>query len=543
MTLNLAVVPGSERVALPGARALGRTNPHTVVEVMLKLRRIKPLLELENKPRVPMSREQMAAEHGASGEDIRKVENVFAEFGLTVLRSDAATRSVRLAGPVSRLEKAFGVTLFNYAHASGPYRGRVGSVHVPEEVKDIVEGVFGLDNRRAVQRRRQPVRYAAMPHNAAPPDIPASWYKPSELARRYEFPTGDGEGQTVGILEFGGGYFESDLANFCRLCDIAPLPSVQTVSVDGTSTTSRDGAEGEVMLDVEVVAGVCPKASLVVYFAEFSIRGWIAAIDAAVHDQANDPGVVSVSWGYAETQDIWTKQGMKQVNQALLEAAHLGITVCVASGDDGSSGAIDNGHAYVNFPTSSPYALSVGGTTIPAKGSAQPDIVWKEGDGLRDDQGGSTGGGESTVFHRPPWQSAIDIPSANPHAIAGRIVPDISANADWDASPYLLAVDGGIEPNGGTSAATPLVGALLTLINAERVAAKKSRVGFVTPQLYLPPSGEAVGSTPLGSLACTDVVDGDNITARVGGYAATPGFDAASGWGTPIGTRLAQLLA
>lgn len=543
MTLSLAVVPGSERVALPGARALGRTNPHTVVEVMLKLRRIKPLVELENKPRIPMSREQMAAEHGASREDIRKVESVFAELGLTVLRSDAATRSVRLAGPVSRLEKAFGVTLFNYAHASGPYRGRVGSVHVPEEVKDIVEGVFGLDNRRAVQPRRQPVRYAAMPHNAAPPDIPASWYKPSELARRYEFPAGDGEGQTVGILEFGGGYFESDLANFCRLCDIAPLPSVQTVSVDGTSTASRDGAEGEVMLDVEVVAGVCPKASLVVYFAEFSIRGWIAAIDAAVHDQANDPGVVSVSWGYAETQDIWTKQGMKQVNQALLEAAHLGITVCVASGDDGSSGAIDNGHAYVNFPTSSPYALSVGGTTIPAKGSAQPDIVWKEGDGLREDQGGSTGGGESTVFHRPSWQSAIDIPSVNPHAIAGRIVPDISANADWDASPYLLAVDGGIEPNGGTSAATPLVGALLTLINAERVAASKSRVGFVTPQLYLAPSGEAVGSPPIGSLACTDVVDGDNITARVGGYAATPGFDAASGWGTPIGTRLAQLLA
>ena len=543
MALDLAAISGSERVALPGARALGRTNPHTVVEVMLKLRRIHPLPELTTKANPPMSREQMAAEHGASAEDIRKVVGVFEELGLKAVGSDAATRSVKLAGPVARLEEAFGVKLFNYAHASGAYRGRVGKVYVPTEVEGIVEGVFGLDNRRAVQPRRQPVRYAAMPHNAAKPDIPASWYRPSELATHYRFPAGDGAGQTVGILEFGGRYFESDLQDFCKLCDIAPLPTVRTVSVDGTSTSARDGAEGEVMLDVEVVAGVCPKASLVVYFAEFSIRGWIAAIDAAVHDQKNDPGVVSVSWGYAETKDIWTKQGMTQVNEALLEAAHLGVTVCVASGDDGSSGAIGNGHAYVNFPTSSPYALSVGGTTIPAKGSAQPDIVWKEGDGLRSDNGGSTGGGESTVWPRPTWQSAINIASVNPHAIAGRIVPDLSANADWDASPYLLAVDGSIEANGGTSAATPLVGALLTLINADRVAAGKSRVGFVTPQLYQPASGEPAGSAPVGSLACTDVVDGDNITAHVGGYAAAPGFDAASGWGTPIGTRLAQLLA
>ena len=540
MDLDLAVVDGSERVMLPGARALGRTNPHTVVEVMLKLRRINPLPDLTSKAVPPMSRERLAAEHGASPDDIRTVEGVFQELGLQLAGSDQARRSVRLTGSVSQLERAFGVTLFNYAHPSGAYRGRVGSVHVPGAVKHIVEGVFGLDNRRAVQPRRQPVRYAA---RGATAGVQASWYKPAELATHYKFPSGTGARQTVGILEFGGGYFESDLRDFCKLCDIAPLPSVRTVSVDGTSTSSRDGAEGEVMLDVEVVAGVCPQASLVVYFAEFSIRGWIAAIDAAVHDQENDPGVVSVSWGYAETQDIWTKQGMKQINAALLEAAHLGLTVCVASGDDGSSDAIDNGHAYINFPTSSPYALSVGGTTIPTKGSLQPDIAWKEGNGLRSDNGGSTGGGESTQWARPSWQAAIDIPSVNPHAISGRIVPDIAANADWDASPYLLAVDGRVEANGGTSAATPLVAALLTLINAERVDAGQPRVGFVTPQLYQPPSGEPAGSAPLGSLACTDVIDGDNVTAHVGGYAAAPGFDAVSGWGTPIGIRLAQLLA
>src|SRR5262249_421646 len=150
-----------------------------------------------------------------------------------------------------------------------------------------------------------------------------------------------------------------------------------------------------------------------------------------MHDTTNDPGVVSISWGFAEDADIWTASAMKQVNQSLLEAAHLGITVCVASGDDGSSDAISDGHAHVDFPGSSPYVLSVGGTTIPSKTGNHPDIVWKEGDGLRSDNGGSTGGGVSAEFAKPTWQSGIDIPSVNPGSIVGRIVPDVAANADW----------------------------------------------------------------------------------------------------------------
>src|SRR5581483_1599306 len=125
---------------------------------------------------------------------------------------------------------------------------------------------------------------------------------------------------------------------------------------------------GEVMLDVEVIAGVCPKATIVVYFADFTEQGWITILDAVMQDSANDPGVVSISWGFAEDADIWTNAAMSQVNQSLLEAAHLGITVCVAAGDDGSSDAISDGHAHVDFPSSSPYALAVGGTTIPSKG-------------------------------------------------------------------------------------------------------------------------------------------------------------------------------
>lgn len=293
------------------------------------------------------------------------------------------------------------------------------------------------------------------------------------------------------------------------------------------------------MLDVEVVAGICPKANIAVYFAQWGEQGWLTALDAAVHDQTNHPTVLSVSWGNAEDAGIWTDQAMEQINQTLQDAAMLGVTVCAAAGDDGSSDAVSDGHAHVDFPSSSPYALAVGGTTITAKTGAQPDVAWKEGDGLRADNGGSTGGGVSAKFPRPAWQADVQVMSVNPGAIIGRCVPDLAANADWNASPYLLVVDGQAQPNGGTSAASPLVASLLTLINAERAKAAAPPVGYLTPVLYQP-SGRN-GST-IGAVGCTDVQSGENTTDSIGGYTAGPGYDAVSGWGTPNGVKLASAI-
>ncbi|MGO9261493.1 MAG: S8 family serine peptidase [Bryobacteraceae bacterium] len=290
------------------------------------------------------------------------------------------------------------------------------------------------------------------------------------------------------------------------------------------------------MLDIEIVSGVCPKGTIVVYFAQFTEQGWITILDAVMQDSQNDPGVISCSWGLAEDIDVWTVQAMTQINESLQEAAQLGITVCVAAGDDGSSDAVTDGKAHVDFPGSSPYVLSVGGTTIPVKGGAGPDIVWKEGDGLRADNGGSTGGGVSAEFPRPTWQSAITIQSVDPGAIVGRSVPDLAANADWNASPYLLVVDGKSQANGGTSAATPLCASLVALINAQRGAGK--RLGYLTPLLY-----QAQGGGTIGSAGCTDVVSGNNVTDKIGGYSAGPGYDAVSGWGTPNGKNLLAALA
>ena len=534
MAVGHVILPGSDRVALAGARATGRANANATIEVTLKLRRIAPLPVLTGRPAATITRKTLAAKYGASPKDIAKVSAVFKRLGLTTVHSDAATRTVRLSGTVAAMEAAFLVRLFDYAHPGGDYRGRVGPIHLPVDLQGVVEGVFGLDNRRVVRQRPQPVGGG---RTRAATTVPSSWYIPSELATHYNFPPGDGTGQTVGILEFGGGYFPADLQQFCALAGVS-VPKVKAISTDGTSTSAHDGAEGEVMLDIEVVAGICPKATIVAYFADFTEQGWITAIDAAVHDATNDPGVVSASWGYAEDADIWTTAAMTQVNDTLQDAAMIGVTVCIAAGDDGSSDAIADGHAHVDFPGSSPYVLAVGGTTIPVKNGKQPDIAWKEGDGLRADNGGSTGGGVSAVFPRPTWQSAIKIKSVNPGAIVGRVMPDVAANADWVASPYLLVVDGQAQANGGTSAATPLCASLVALMNAARGAGK--RVGFLTPVLYQGKGGTS--GTPLGTLGCTDVTSGENKTDAIGGYHAGKGYDAVSGWGTPNGKKLLAAL-
>jgi kumamolisin len=152
------------------------------------------------------------------------------------------------------------------------------------------------------------------------------------------------------------------------------------------------------------------------------------------------------------------------------------------------------------------------------------------------DASGSTGGGVSAVFPRPSWQKNISIKSVNSAAIVGRIIPDIAANADWVASPYLLVVDGSSQGNGGTSAAAPLIASLIALINAS--LPKNNLVGYLTPVLY-----ESSGGSTIGATCCTDVVSGGNKTAKAGGYEAGPGFDAVSGWGTPIGAKLAAAIA
>ena len=111
--------------------------------------------------------------------------------------------------------------------------------------------------------------------------------------------------------------------------------SVTAVRVDGghNQPSTPDSADGEVMLDIEVAAAVAPKARIAVYFAPNTDKGFLDAITQAIHDKVNQPSVISISWGAAESN--WTPQSMHSYDQAFQAAAALGVTVCAAAGDNG----------------------------------------------------------------------------------------------------------------------------------------------------------------------------------------------------------------
>lgn len=518
---------GSTRAVRPGAKILGVADPNEWIELTIKVRRKQPLPEVSGSVK-PISFNVLGEQYGADPADMEKTKTVLAGLGLKILKEDPICCSLRVGGAADIIESAFQLKLFHYAHSTGNYRGRKGEVQIPAELKDIITGVFGLDTRSMVKRR--PIRRRRVSLDLAERAAGSrSWFYPAELAAIYSFPDGNGQGQTIGLLEFGGGYFESDLATFCQNANI-PMPSVRAVSVNNTSTNQKDGAEGEVMLDVEVVAGVCPAANIVVYFSSFDESGWVNVIDAAVHDQQSPLSVLSISWGYAEdAPGAWTSAALNAINDSLKAAALLGVTICVAAGDDGSDDQVGDGHAHVDFPSSSPYVLAVGGTTL--KRSASGDVTetaWKDGDGLRQDNGGSTGGGVSTYFPRPDWQ-AVTIASVNPGAIDGRIVPDVAADASANTG-YWVVVDGQGGASGGTSASAPLWASLIARLNASLGAP----VGYLNPLLFQ----QGADGNPIGASGFRDIVSGDNSTASIGGYQAGTGYDAVTGWGVPIGTAL-----
>jgi kumamolisin len=496
--------------------------------VLVKVRRQAALPEPD--PDHPLSRAELAR-YGADPKDLDLVEHELSRYGVTVEAKNPTTRSVTAAGPVSAMEQAFGVRLFDVEHLGVRYRGRTGDIYIPRNLDGVVTAVFGLDTRPMIKRiPRRVIHVAASATASAAQRL---WFYPAELAQAYQFPKADGSNQVIGILEFEGTFNPSDLQQFWKLGGTSgPVPRVNVVQVEALPPSQANDPDGtgETMLDVEVVAAVCPKAAIRIYVSAFTEKGWVSNLDAALSDKTS-PTVISISYSYPEGVQPWTQQAVDEVNESLKELANAGITVCVSSGDDGSSDGEDDGLAHVGFPATSPYVLAVGGTSLNRRTGTE--VVWREGTGVRPD-GGATGAGVSAMNPRPSWQSAFkDIQSVNPHAPAGRILPDVSANAALNTG-YRIYTSGW-QTVGGTSAATPLWAALIA-----RLQQLGKKVGFLTPRLYAPTP--KTNGQPLGKAACRDVVSGSNASGNAEGYSAGSGFDAASGWGSPNGQKLLNSL-
>ncbi len=461
-----------------------------------------------------MSRADFENAHGADPADLDKIKKFAQEFGLKVHETgtELARRTVMLSGTVSNLQKAFHVELKEYSHPKGNFRGRVGAINVPADYADIVTGVFGLDNRPQAEphfRRLQPAA-GIKSHTAT------ISHDPNEVAQIYDYPAGDGTGQCIGIIELGGGFQLDDLSNYFSSLNINQ-PQVISVSVDGgaNSPSTPDSADGEVMLDIEVAGAIAPAAKIVVYFAPNTDQGFLDAITTAVHDSTNQPSVISISWGGPESG--WTSQALTSFDEAFQAAAAMGVTVCVASGDNGSSDGVNDGKNHVDFPASSSFVLGCGGTTLQASNG---QIVNEETWNNQPAGGGATGGGVSDVFPLPAWQDGFDVPVPSVQA-GGRGVPDVSGDAD-PSTGYNILVDGQSAVFGGTSAVAPLWAAMVARINQQM----GKPIGFLNPLIY----AQAVEASGFH-----DITQGNN-----GSFSAAQGWDPCTGLGSPDG---AQLLA
>jgi len=444
------------------------------------------------------TRDEFAHQYGATDEDLAVVAAYAGEHNLAVAETSHARRQLVLKGKLADLSTAFNVKFVHlHDQEHGVYRSHVAPVHVPAELKPVIQAVMGFSGRS---------------RHGHPPSFPLRGQRhlvdPRTVAKAYQFPSScTGRGQTIGIIVLGGGFHESDLDAYFRHLRI-PRPKITVVEVEGQKNNPADpvaireclaknGAAGlhrakgkshpyphvrrnseknvewtlETSMDVELIGTWANDAHIVVYLTHNNARGKYDAFSAALHDTKHEPTVISCSWGAPES--LISRVLAEELDLMFQAAALMGVTIVCSSGDDGD-GTAEAGEPQAYFPASSPHVLACGGTALRyAPGKKPAETVWRE---VVAGHTKESGYGKSSVFHSPGWQSG----AAHAGAKDGRVVPDVAAKADL-AFGYDIIVGGAHVSGCGTSAAAPLWASLAALFNEKL----KSKVGHLTPLLYL----------------------------------------------------------
>jgi kumamolisin len=334
-------------------------------------------------------------------------------------------------------------------------------------------------------------------------------WKVTDLCKAYNWPTNLAGGGVIAIVELGGGWVKADMDTFFKSLG-QPTPHITDVSVDGTqnnpnqSVSSSNDPDYEVALDIQVAgaayyAATGKAATMRVYWSQ----DIATAVQKAVADGCD---VCSISWGADEA--VWGTAAAQQMESAATDATKAGMVVFGAAGDNDSS---DGGStpANVDVPSSCPHVVGCGGTYK----TTTEETVWNDNPGQTD--GSGTGGGYSTIFPTQAFQVGAPPPPTGTSAGTGRMVPDVTGDADPNTG-YDVYVHGSSTVVGGTSAVAPLYAGLF--------AAFGRKLGFVTPKLWE------------NQQAFNDITVGNN-----GLFDAAPGPDPCSGVGSPIGTSVAAL--
>jgi kumamolisin len=348
--------------------------------------------------------------------------------------------------------------------------------------------------------------------------------------------------QTIGILEFGGGFVTdkktgepTDINRFFEQLDLA-APAIVPVSVaEATNCVlghrgKLNSSDAEVTLDIDVAGSVANGARLILYFAPNTEKGLIDGVTTAIYDSTNAPSVLSISWGSAEL-DGWapTASLMNNLSMMFREAAAVGITVVACTLDSGSDCGVGDGKAHVAYPASDPWVLACGGTTITTPANHKfEEVVWND-DGV-------TGGGISVIFPLPAWQQKLGVPpSINDGKTKGRGIPDVAGYANG----YSIELYG--KPAGslwGTSEAAPLYAGLIAQLNAELGYC----IGYINPTLYECYGTGVFHPVAGGGSNSFSFAEADGSRQSSPGYTSNSGWNACTGLGSVNGKALLKHL-
>ena len=462
---------------------------------------------------------------GAIADEMTLVTDWANTNNLTVAETHQGGAVIKLTGTVAQFNSLFNITLETVTDSDRTYITHAGVITVPSDIDDVVELVSGLDNSITFSHN------AILDDSVAPTTIDPNTISnptPVDLSKAYKFPRtagndqSQGAGACVAIIELGGGYTTQNLTSSFSRIGLAN-PTVVDILVDGgTNNPSDANSSGEVMLDIYCVGAVIPSGKVAMYFSPNTFQGFIDLILAVTADTTNNPSVISCSWG---TTDIYWSSAQRAAFDSALQAAIVrGITTFVAIGDFGTQ-AINGAATYtVQYPGTSPYVVSCGGTlvTINNDYSIANEVVWNQ-------VSYATGGGYSTIYAIPSWQtgkgySYKTYPAGVVTTLTTRGVPDVSAMASGYQFYYSSANTYGSFV--GTSAVAPLLAGMMGRINS----ISGRRVGFVNYIWYQNPQ------------AFNDITVGNNAAPATVGYSATVSWDACTGLGSPIGTTLLGLV-
>jgi kumamolisin len=568
-------VAGSVRSRSSNARLIRKVDSEEKIAFTVWVRRhvnAPPLPDLEFWQRQPLrqrtflSSEQYTEKYGASQDDMRTVTSYLADQGLRILRQHRGMRTVTVEATAEQINVVFGVELNHFEaplpsssgrmRSSGSrnrdcikidkFHGYDGHVTIPTDLKDVITAVIGLDNRTIAVPA-----FTGDPNDTDPTTFTGFQTVP-DIAGLYNFPNLEASDQTIGVFAGGGNssaYLSSDITSYISSLPTGfqtaptvrdvPLTVGITLYSNNTSLITSGGTipndAFEITQDISTAAAIAQGCTANVYFSDLSEEGWMVFLNRVLFPQdEKQPTVVTIS--YIMFDETGYGSDFSDLFQQL---ATVGINVFAASGDWGSDDQLP-GAAHVGYPASDPWVTSVGGTIVGNVSSTTPaafdEVAWSDAYNSSSPFGsnsdfGATGGGMSSVFSTPPYQTDAGVTefkdSKGTIQKGFRFVPDIAGMVAY--SGFLM--NGSGYSFTGTSCATPLYAGLFATL---RSALGRS-LGILNPTLY-----------QLGTQAFRDVTFGNNDsgdTPAAPYYKAGVGYDPTTGWGSVDGTKMLNSLA